>query len=134
MDYRVNIRQDAITRNKFAQTLTFIFSILKAFGQSFLSWRWWKFNLSVVLHSNDSKNERNKKCDKLHLSLWSDILMFSNVFYSHSWENKFGKRQTAISISNKFWQAQVAISSHSLPSPKSQVFQIQTQIGNTGWF
>ena len=112
-----NIMADAVMRDKFAQTLTFIFLYLKNFcslSSFLLSWRWWKFNLSVVVHSNDSKNVGNKKCDKLHLTWRSEILMFSRVFYSHSWETKFAERQIAISISNKLWQAQV-------PSP-NQVF------------
>ena len=109
-----NIMADAVMRHKFAQTLTFIFLSILRFSvlSSFLTWRWWKFNLSVVVHSNDSKNAGNKKCDKLHLTWRSEILMFSRVFYSHSWETKLAKRQIAISISNKLWQAQV-------PSPMS---------------
>ena len=113
-----NIMADAVMRDKFAQTLTLIFLYLKNFcslSSFLLSWRWWKFNLSVVVHSNDSKNAGNKKCDKLHLTWRSEILMFSRVFYSHSWETKFAERQIAISISNKLWQAQV-------PSP-NQVFK-----------
>ena len=105
-----NIMADAVMRDKFALTLkTFIFLSIwrSSVLSSFLTWRWWKFNLSVVVHSNDSKNAGNKKCDKLHLTWRSEILMFSRVFYSHSWETKLAKRQIAISISNKLWQAQV---------------------------